>query len=90
MSRFVDMLVVGVTWIISIVIHIISIELFAPGTPLHELATGVVMFDGGAKADLWHEILAVWVPLIAAAGICAWAFIREYRRQRITRRRPPV
>jgi hypothetical protein len=87
MSRFADMLIVGIVWIIAVVIHIIAVELFAPGTPLHGVASGVAMFDGAAKADLWHEILAVWVPLITGAGISAFAFIREYRRQRVTRRR---
>jgi hypothetical protein len=86
MSRFADILIVGTTWTLAAVFHIIGIELFAPGTALHGVASSASMFGAAAKADLWHEILAVWVPLIAASGVSAFAFVREYRRQRITRR----
>lgn len=85
MSRAFDFTVVGVIWIIAVVIHTISVELFAPGTPLFDLASsGTEIMDGQARAELWHEILAVWMPLLSAAGISAWAFVREYRRQAVT------
>lgn len=85
MSRAFDFVVVGVIWTIAIVIHFIAISLFAPDTPLHTLAsTGTATMNGAERADLWHEILAVWVPMFACGGISAWAFIREYRRQAVT------
>lgn len=85
MSRAFDFVVVGVIWVIAIVIHVMGIELFAPSAPLHELAsTGTSAMQGSSRADLWYEILSLWVPLMAAAGISAWAIVREYRRQAAT------
>lgn len=85
MSRAFDFTVVGVIWVIAVVIHLMSVELFAPGSPLYQLAVdGTETMNGQARADLWYEILAVWVPLGAAGGISAWAFLREYRRQAAT------
>jgi len=73
----------GVIATIGVVIHRIAIELFAPGKPLHELASdGTGVLNGAARADLWFEILAVWMPLFAFGGIAgAYILIREYRRQ---------
>ena len=88
MSRAFDFVVVGVIWIIAIVIHLVSIQLFAPGSPLFELATsGTATMHGTERAENWHQILAVWMPLLACGGISAWAFVREYRRQAATARR---
>jgi len=84
MSRAFDFTVVGVITIIAVVIHLIAVELFAPGTPLHRVASAGVALEGAARADLWYEILSVWMPLLAFGGILAWATIREYRRQAIT------
>jgi len=82
MTRAFDFVVTGVIWIIAVVIHLIGIELFAPGTPLFAIATdGTAAMNGQARAELWYEMLTLWVPLMAAAGITAWAAIREYRRQ---------
>ncbi len=85
MSRAFDFVLVGVIYIVAVVIHLMGIQLFGPASPLHELAsTGTAAFNGADRADLWYEIITVWVPLIACAGISAWAFIREYRRQAVT------
>lgn len=84
MSRAFDFTVVGVIYLVAIVTHTMSIELFAPGTPLYEVAAGATRLEGQQRADLWYEILAVWVPLSACFGISAWAFVREYRRQSVT------
>lgn len=82
MSRAFDFLLVGIIYIIAVVIHLMGINLLAPGTPLHELAsTGTSAMNGAERADLWYEIITLWVPLIASGGISAWAFVREYRRQ---------
>jgi len=92
MSRIYDYLLVGVITIISTIIHTIAIELFGPDTKLYDLATQATEFGGAAKADLWFQILAIWAPLIATAGIVLWAFVREWRRQSTTARvpsRPP-
>lgn len=88
MSRAFDFVVVSVIWMICLVIHRIAVELFAPDKPLHEIAASATHFNAASKASLWFEILAVWVPLIAGAGILAWALVREYRRQAVTGARP--
>lgn len=85
MGRGYDFVVVGVIYIIAIVIHVISVELVSPGTPLYAIATdGTAVMNGAARAELWYKILTVWVPLLAMGGITAWGFVREYRRQAIT------
>jgi hypothetical protein len=87
-TRAFDFVVVGVVMIISVVIHRIGIELFQPGSPLYELAAGAENLNGAARAQLWFEILTIWMPLMAAAGIIAWAVFREYRRQARTAVQP--
>lgn len=84
MSRVFDFTVIGVIYIIAIVIHLMGIELFAPGTPLYETAAGATTLNGQQRADLWYEILSLWVPLMACVGITAWGFVREYRRGAVT------
>lgn len=88
MGRGFDFTVVGVIIIIAYVMHLIGINLFQPGSPLYEVAAGASHFNAQAKADLWFEILTVWMPLLASGGIIAWAVIREYRRQVATAARP--
>lgn len=91
MSRAFDFVVVGVIYIVAVVIHLMGINLFAPGTPLHQVAsTGTAVMGGAAKADLWYEIITLWAPLLAVGGISLWAFIREYRRQTVTAARRVV
>jgi len=82
MTRAFDFVVVSVIYLIAIIIHLMGIELFAPGSPLHVLASdGTSNMNGAARADLWCQIITMWVPLFAIGGISAYAFIREYRRQ---------
>lgn len=89
MSRAFDFVVVGVIWVISAVIHLMAVELFAPGSPLYELATdGTAVMNGTARAGLWFQILAIWVPVASALSIVLWAVIREYRRTVSTATRP--
>lgn len=87
MSRAYDFVVMGVILIISVTIHMMSVELFATGSTLHRIASGATLLNGAARADLWYEILALWVPLGSSTGIMLWGFIREYRRSRTTARR---
>ena len=85
MTRAYDFVVTGVIYIIAIIIHLMAVELFHPGGPLYSIASsGTGAMDGASRAQLWYEILSVWVPLLAVGGISAWAFIREYRRQAVT------
>jgi hypothetical protein len=66
-----------------------AVSLFAPDAALHSIAsTGTSAMNGAATADLWYEILAVWVPLLAGGGILSWAILREYRRQAFTAATP--
>jgi hypothetical protein len=84
--------VVGVIYIISAVIHRMAVELFAPESPLHALASdGTAVMNGAARADLWFQILSIWIPLLAMGGVTAWLLVTEYRTQTITaaRQRPP-
>jgi len=90
MSRAYDIVVASVITIIAVVIHTVSMQLFVPGSPLYELATdGTAAMNGTARADLWSQMLVIWVPLLAIGGIWAWTFIREYRRQAVTAVRAP-
>lgn len=85
MTRVFDITVVMVITIIAAVVHLMGIELFAPGTPLYEMATsGTEVLNGPARAQLWFEIISTWVPMLGTGGIWAWAIIREYRRQSAT------
>jgi len=88
MARAFDFTVVTVTVLISIIIHMMGLELFAPGTPLHQLASGASTLNGAERANLWYQVLTIWVPLIADGGILGWAVLREYRRQATTAARP--
>lgn len=84
MSRAFDFVVIGIIWIVAVVIHLMGVELFSPGTPLYQAAASATNLNGAERAQLWYEILTVWVPLLAAGGITAWGFVREYRRQALT------
>jgi hypothetical protein len=89
MSRAYDFTVSGVITIIAVVIHLISVELFSPGKPLHKVAsTGTATLNGAARADLWFQILTIWLPLMMIGGIMSWALVREYRRTVNTSARP--
>lgn len=91
MSRAGDFVMMGVIYLIAIVIHRISIALFAPGTGLHEIAsTGTEVFNGAGLMDQWYVILAIWIPMIAMVGITAFVAMREYKRQTIGTTTGPV
>lgn len=82
MSRAFDFVTVGVVWIVSIIVHRIAVELFAPEALLHALASdGTEAMNGAARADLWFEILGIWIPIAVAFAILLFALFREYRRQ---------
>jgi hypothetical protein len=85
MTRAFDFTVVAVIYAVAVVIHLMGVELMAPGTPLYSLATdGTASMNGQARADLWFQIISVWVPMIGFLGITAWAMVREYKRQAVT------
>jgi hypothetical protein len=80
-----DIVVATTITTISIVIHFIGVELFAPGTQLYNLATsGTAVLNGTAKASLWFELLVVWIPLLAIMGVWTWVAVSTYRRQAVT------
>ena len=73
----------------SAIVHYLGLLLFQPGTPLYQAATtGTGALGGQAWADMVWQVIAIWVPLIAFAGILCYALIREYRRQAVTSTRP--
>lgn len=85
MSRAFDFTVLVVVYIVAVVIHLMGVELMAPGTPLYDLATtGTAAMNGQARADQWFMIISTWVPIISVFGITAWMVVREYRRQAVT------
>lgn len=88
MTRAYEFTVVGIITIVAVVIHVIGTELFLPGTVLWQLATtGTEAMNGEQRARLWSQVLVIWVPLFSVAGVLAWAFLREYRRQSVSGRR---
>lgn len=90
MSRIFDFTLAGTLIIIASVIHRAAVELFAPESPLHRLASdGTQLMNGAARADLWFEIIAIWVPILVTGFAAAFILIREYRRQVATATRRP-
>lgn len=77
-----DFVRAGVLIIISAVIHRMGVELFAPGGVLYDTATsGTANVNGAYHANLWYQIIVVWVPLAVAGFALAFVLIRIYRRQ---------
>jgi len=90
MTRAFDFTVMTVIYIVSTVIHLMGVELMAPGSPLYRLATdGTAVMNGTEWANFTFMAISTWVPLIAVGGITAWALVREYRRQTATAVRRP-
>jgi len=89
MTRAYDFTVLTVIYIIAVVIHLMAVELMAPGSPLYAVATdGTEVMDGQAWADMVYMITSTWVPIISVGGITAWTVVREYKRQAVTAVRP--
>lgn len=85
MNRPLVFIVLSVTYIISFIIHMTATMLFTPDGALFAMATdGTEILSGPERAQLWFEILAIWVPVIAVVGVTAWALVTEYRRQTAT------
>jgi hypothetical protein len=81
-TRIFDFTLSGVLVILAAVVHRMAVELFAPESPLHKLASdGTAIMKGAERADLWFEILAIWVPLAVVFFAGMYLLIREYRRQ---------
>jgi len=90
MTRIFDFTLSGVLVIVAAVVHRMAVELFAPESPLHILASdGTEVMKGAERADLWFEILAIWVPLAVIFFAGMYLLIREYRRQVATATRTP-
>lgn len=91
MTRAFDFTVSTVVTIIAVVVHRMGVELLAPGTPLHDVATdGTGNVNGPEFAEFVWQAVSIWIPLIAIIGILAWAMLREYRRQAVTGTTRPV
>lgn len=89
MTRVFDYTIVAVIWVIAVVINRLALELLQPGSPLYEIATdGTENVGGPAFAEIVWQAVAIYIPLIAGAGILSWALLREYRRQAVGTRRP--
>lgn len=82
MGRAYDFVVAGTLMMISVVIHLISVELFSPDKALFDIATdGTEAMNGSARAELWFEVLSIWMPLAVFAASMVYVMVREYRRQ---------
>jgi len=79
-----DFVVAGVVSIIAIIVHRISLTLFAPGTVLWGVAADATTLGGASKAWLWFQILAIWGPLLVIGGVWLWVLVRAFRRQAST------
>lgn len=88
MSLAYDMVVSASLLVIAVVFNRISLYIFAPSTPLHELAAQAEALNGAARAMFWYEILALWVPLFVIVVAFAWPIVRAWRRQTVTARTP--
>ena len=88
MTTAFDVVIAAVITCIAIVIHRISLTLFAPGTTLYDVAAGATTLGGASKAWLWFQIIGIWAPLLAIGGIWLWVLIRAFRRQVTTAARP--
>ena len=89
MSRAFDFTVVSVVWVVCVVVRYMGLVLLQPGTPLYAAATdGTEQLGGPAFASVVWQSVAIWIPMIAIAGILAWATLREYKRQSVTATRP--
>ena len=80
-NRGMAFVIMCTVYIIAIIVHLMAAVLFDPSGQLFELAADAERFSGERRATLWHEILTVWVPVLAVLGVTAWAFVNEYRRQ---------
>jgi len=88
-TRIFRFTVAAVETIIAAVIHRMAVELFAPESPLHALASdGTTALKGAERADLWFEILSVWIPLLAIGGVALWLIAAEYKQQAATAVQP--
>jgi len=82
MGRAFGFVISGVLMMVSVIIHLISVELFAADKPLYSVATdGTAVVNGSEHAALWSEILMVWMPFAVFFSAFLWVTIREYRRQ---------
>lgn len=79
-----DLVIGGVIILVSIIVSFIAGELFAPGTVLHTTASNAVHLNGAERADLWYQILRMWVPMGGFFVGFAWPLVRAYRRQTVT------
>lgn len=85
MTRAFDFTLLVVIYVITSIIHLISVELLAPGTPLYETATdGTAALNGQQFADFVFMATTTWIPLMVVVGITAYVMVREYRRQSAT------
>lgn len=81
-NRAYDIVVAGVLMTVSVIIHLMAVNLFAPDQPLWNVATdGTSVLNGTQKAALWFEILSVWMPLLVFGTAMVYVMVREYRRQ---------
>jgi len=84
-----DIVVGGVITIICVAVHLMGVELFAPGTQLHTIASdGTAVLSGATRADQWWQMIGIYIPTAGFIGIWLWVLIRAYRRQVQTAARP--
>jgi len=88
MTTAFDFTVATVISIIAIVIHRLSLTLFAPGQVLYSIAADASTLGGSGRAWLWFQIISIWAPLLVTGAIWLWVAVRLYKRQITTAATP--
>jgi len=80
-NRGTAFIIIAVVYTISVIIHLIGATLFDPGGVLYQGAAAAEHFNGEYLAEQWYDVLVVWAPVLAVAGVTMWGIVNEYRRQ---------
>lgn len=91
MSRIYRFVVIFLIMLFAIVEHLLVSAFVDPDMALFDLGQQATAFAGATRTQLWYEIGAIWIPLMAVGIAITWALVMEFRQQRTTRvvrRRP--
>lgn len=86
MSRAYRFAAIIVLWIVAATMHLLAVQLFAPGTALYQFAGPAVgTFVGEHWREDFYRHMVRNIPLLIVAFSFIWGFASEYEAQRITR-----
>jgi hypothetical protein len=87
MSRIGNLVAIGVVVLVAVFGRRLAVDLLGPGTALYRMAESG-MYGSPQLAARYFEAITVLVPWLCIVGVIAGALYREFRRQRVTQRRP--